>query len=118
MRMTVAGQEAVEPQHIAIASRANDDGPGEPSLDEPDAAQDQGTHDALAKLGLGDQKRPETLGSNHQGFDRPENVGIHQRRPAGQLSQLTHKRTGLVGNDRHPRSRTRHAGLSRPPRPR
>jgi hypothetical protein len=49
--MAVAAQEIDQPEHVAIAFVADDDRPA-PALDQADAAQDQGPHDALAEFRL------------------------------------------------------------------
>ncbi len=99
VRMAVAGQETLQPQHVAVLGAADDHRPAGPGLDQADAAQDQGAHDALAELGLGDEQRPQPLGRDDQGFHRALRVGIDQRRPARQLRQLAHERAGPVGDD-------------------
>ena len=56
MRMTVATEEVLEPEHVAVAGAPDDHGTAAAGLDQPDATQDQGAHDALAEVGLGDQQ--------------------------------------------------------------
>ena len=56
MRMAIAPQEAFEPQHVAIAGAADDHRAAAARLDQPDATQDERTHDALAQLRLGDEE--------------------------------------------------------------
>ena len=62
VRMTVAGEEGGEPKHVAVADRADNYRPASSSLDESNPAQDQGAHDALPDLRLGNQDRPEPIG--------------------------------------------------------
>ena len=44
----------------------------------PDATQDQGTHDPLAEIGLGDEQRRQPVGFNKQRLSR---LGCRERRP-------------------------------------
>jgi hypothetical protein len=48
MRMAVAAQETLQPQHVAVAGAAHDHRSAGSGLEQADAAQDQRTHDALA----------------------------------------------------------------------
>ena len=56
LRMTVAAQKALQPQHVAIVGAADDDRAAGAGLQQPDAAEDQRPHDALAELGFGNQQ--------------------------------------------------------------
>ena len=100
MRMAVAAQKAREPQHVAVLGAADDHRPAGAGLEQPDAAQDQRAHDALAELGLRDQQRPQPVRRDDQRLDRSLRVRVDQRRPARQLRQLAHERAGAVGDDR------------------
>jgi hypothetical protein len=55
VRLPVARQESCEPQHARVALGSDDQGAREAALQQTDAAQDQGAHDALAELGLHDE---------------------------------------------------------------
>ena len=55
MRMAVAAQKALQPQHVAIVGAADDDRAAGAGFEQPDAAEDQRPHDALAELGFGDR---------------------------------------------------------------
>ena len=56
-------------------------------------------HDALAKLGLGNQQCAQLRRRNDDGLDRLACDGIDQGRPAAKLRQLAHEASGLVGHD-------------------
>ena len=70
------------PNDIAVFGVTNDHRSSRPGLDEADAAQDQGAHDALAELGLRHEQRPQPLGRDGEGFYRALRVGVDQRRAA------------------------------------
>ena len=55
MRMTVAGEEVLQPQHVAVVGPADDDRAAGAGFQQAHAAQDQRAHDALAELGLGNR---------------------------------------------------------------
>ena len=55
------GQKSGEPQHIAIVRLANDDRATTPCFDEPNAPEDQRTHDAFTELRLGNQQSPQPV---------------------------------------------------------
>ena len=79
--MAVAAQEIDQPKHVRIAFRADDDRTGA-GLDQADAAQDQRAHDALAKIGLGDQQRAQPLGRNGHRLDVGQRGRVDEVRPA------------------------------------
>ena len=62
MRMTVATQEVLEPQRVAVAGATHDHGTAAAGLDQPHPTQDQGAHDALAEVSLGDQQGAQPVG--------------------------------------------------------
>ena len=68
VRVAVAAQEIDQPKDVRIAFRTDDDRTGA-GFDQADAAKDQGAHDALAKIGLGDQQRAQPLGRNGHRLD-------------------------------------------------
>ena len=61
MRMTVATQKALKPEHVGVVGAADDDRTADPGLEQADAPEDQSAHDAFAKLGFGNQQRPQSL---------------------------------------------------------
>jgi hypothetical protein len=88
-RVTVTTEKALKPEHISAVGAADDDRTAGASFKQPDAAEDQSTHDPLAKFGFCNQKRTQPLGCNDQGFDRILRNSVRQRRPARQLGQFT-----------------------------
>jgi hypothetical protein len=50
MRMTVALEKALQPQHVAVLGAAHDHRSAGSSLDQADTAQDEGAHDPLSEL--------------------------------------------------------------------
>ena len=99
-RMAVAREKALEAEHIAARGIADDHRPAGSGLEQTDATQDQGAHDALPELRVGDQQRAEPVRRNDQGVYRFERVGIHQSPPARQLRQFAQERAGAVADDR------------------
>ena len=55
MRMAIAAEKVFQPQHIAALGPADDHRAAGTDLEQADTAQDQGAHDPLAELRLGDQ---------------------------------------------------------------
>ena len=49
MGMTIAAEKLPKPEHVAIVVSADDHWPAGPFLNEPDAAQNEGAHNSLAK---------------------------------------------------------------------
>jgi len=84
----VAVQEALQPQHAGRARVADQHQAGGSALHQGHAAQDQGAHQALAQVGLGDDQRAQLLGRQQQGLDLALGDAVHQGRPAGQLADL------------------------------
>ena len=52
MRMAVAAEKTLQPQHVGILGAADNDRPAGADLEQTHAAQNQRAHDALAKLGF------------------------------------------------------------------
>ena len=55
MRMAVAAEKALQPQHVGILGAADNDRPAGADFEQADAAQDQRAHDPFAKLGFGNR---------------------------------------------------------------
>lgn len=99
VRMGVVAQEVAQPQHVAIVGVADHHESAGPHLEQGHAAQDQGPHDPLAELGLGDQQGPEPLRRDLQRLAGLLRLGIQQARAAGELRQLAHEAAGAIGDD-------------------
>ena len=69
MRLAVAGEETLQPGDIRAVGSTHDQRPADAALDQADAAEDQRPHDALAKVGLGDQKPAQAFRRNDNGLD-------------------------------------------------
>jgi hypothetical protein len=100
MGVPVAAQEAGEPQHVAVVGRADDHRPAGAGLEQPDAAQDERAHDALAELGLGHQQGAQPLGRDDEDVERLARMGVDQRRPARELRKLAHERARQMRHHR------------------
>ena len=98
--MPVAGQEARQPEHVAVAGVADDQRAREPALDEADATEDERAHDALPEIGFGHQDLAQLGRRNDDRLDVFQGLRVHQRRAAGQLGQLAHERARTVRDDR------------------
>ena len=55
VRIAVAGEKALQPDQVRRIRRSNQHRAADASLDQGDAAQDQGPHDAFAEIGFRDQ---------------------------------------------------------------
>jgi hypothetical protein len=98
--VAVAVEEALQPQHVRIPP-APDDHRARAGLDQAHAAEDQGAHDPLAELRLGDEHGPQPLGREGKRLDGGPGDGVHQGRQPRELGQLAHERARPVGHDRH-----------------
>ena len=99
MRMAVAGEEALQPQHVAVVGPADDDRAAGAGFQQAHAAQDQRAHDALAELGLGNEQGAQLRRRNDDDLDRLACDGVDQGRTAAKLRQLAHEASGLMGHD-------------------
>ncbi len=66
--MAVPAEEIDEAKHVGVGLVADDDGAGT-RFDQSNPAQDQRTHDALAKLRLGDQQCAKPVGGDGNALD-------------------------------------------------
>jgi len=82
VRMPVSGKESFEPQHVAVVGTADDYRPACTRLDQANAAQDKGAHDALAQFGLFHQKIPQPARRDDKCQDGLLGAGIDQGRAA------------------------------------
>ena len=96
VRMAVAGQKILQPQHIGVARRTDDDGPGLSRLQKPDPAQDQRTHQALAQLGFLHHHIAQPARRHHHRLHRLDRDAVHQRGAVGQLRQLAREIAGAM----------------------
>ena len=96
MRLTVAAQKNLQPQHVAIVGAADDDRAAGAGFQQPDAADDQRAHDPLAELGFGDQQGAQPVRRDDQRLHRLLRGGVRQRRPSGQLRQFAYEFAGTV----------------------
>ena len=69
-RRAVAGEKALEPQHVGIFGAADDHRPADAGLEHLRAAQDQRAHQPFAKLGFGDQQSAHPVRRKDQRLDR------------------------------------------------
>jgi hypothetical protein len=99
MGMAVATEENLQPQHVAIFGLANDDRAGL-GFQKTDAAQDQGAHDPLAEIGLGDEQRTQPVGLDHQRLYGSGRRCVDQSRPARHLCQFADEIARPVADDR------------------
>ena len=58
MWMAVTAEKTLQPKHIAILGAANNHRSAGAGLKQPDATQNQGAHDPLAKLRLRNEQCP------------------------------------------------------------
>jgi hypothetical protein len=99
MRMTVAAQKTLQPQHVAILGPADDDRSAGAGFEQAHAAQDQCAHDALAEIGLRDKQRAQPVRLDDQRLHGFLGRGVDQPRPSGHLRQFAHELAGPMRDD-------------------
>ena len=100
MRMSVAGQETLQAQHVGVFRRAHENGSAAGAFDQGNAAQDQRAHDAFADFGLADQQGAQLLRPQQQRAHIGARDVVHQRRAAAQLRNLAHETARAVCGDK------------------
>jgi len=83
MRVGIAGQEALQANHIRTEFGANQDRAAGSSLDQGNATQDQRPHDPFAKFGLFDHQGAQVLRRNQQRVHIVDRVNVNERRLTG-----------------------------------
>ena len=86
--IAVAGEKALQPDHVGRVRRPDQDHAATPPCNQSDPAKDQRAHDALAEIGFGDQQRAQPVGRDQQGLDVALGRAVHQRGAAGELADL------------------------------
>ena len=97
--MAVAGEKTLQPHHIDVVSRTNDHRP-DPLFHQADTAKDQRTHHVLANLGLFDHHVADARRGNGERLDVSLGDEIDERRPSGQLSELSGVHAGTDRDER------------------
>ncbi len=100
MRVRIAGQEALQANHVRTGFGANQDRTAGTSLDQSDATQDQGPHDPFAEFRLFDHQGAEIFGRNQQRFHIVDSLNVDERRLARQLSYFGDELAGSLLHDR------------------
>ena len=100
VRIAVAGEESLQPDHAARIRRADQHRAADAALDQADPAQDQRAHDALAEIGFLDQQRAQALRRDQQRFDVAFRAAIDQRDAAGELAELSEELSRPLIDDR------------------
>ena len=100
MRVRIAGQEALQANHVRTGFGANQDRTAGTGLDQGDATQDQCPHDPFAEFGLFDHQGAQIFGRNQQRFHVIDRVDVDERRLAGQLPYFGDELTGSLLHDR------------------
>ena len=100
MRVPIAPEKALQPQHIAVTGAADDHRSAGAGLEKVDATQDERAHDALAQVGFAHHDVAQAVRRYDEGLDRALGAGVDQRRAAGELRQLAHERALAVRDDR------------------
>jgi hypothetical protein len=99
IRVAVAGQEARQADDHGVGGAADDHRASGARFQQPDAAQDQGAHDPLAQLGLGDQHGAQAVGLDAQHLQVGQGVDVDQGRSVRQLGQFADEVAGTVLDD-------------------
>src|SRR6516165_10011224 len=98
MGMTIAAEKTFQPQHITVLGV--NDRSADRSLQDSDAAQDQGAHDALAKFGFRDHQRAQPPRRDDECLYGLLRNCVHQRRTARQQRQFPQKVSRAVNDER------------------
>lgn len=92
VRVAVPAEEVLQPPHIGLIGRADQDGTAGGRLHQRNDPQDQRTQHTLAEIGLRDDERPQLFGRHHRHFHVCLCVTIDQRCPTRQsISRVTVK---------------------------
>ena len=97
--VAVAAEEVFEPQHVPLTNAAHDHRAAAAGLDQSDATQNEGAHDALAEVRFPDQQSAQPVGRDDERVHLVLGDGVDQGRASGQLRQLPHERAGTVRDD-------------------
>ena len=100
MRVRIAGQEALQANHVRTGFGPNQDWTAGTSLDQGDATQDQRPHDPFAEFGLFDHQGAQVFGRDQQRFHVVDRVDVDKRWLAGQLPHFGDELTGSLLHDR------------------
>ena len=99
MRMAVAAEKTLQPQHVGILGAADNDRTAGADLEQTHAAQNQRPHDALAKLGFRDQQCAKPVRRNDNAVYRLKRGRVRKRRPTRHLRQFAQELAGPMGHD-------------------
>src|SRR5712691_12462353 len=100
MRKTVTGEKSLQSNDAARIGWPNQHRAADAALNQADTAQDERAHDALTKIGLGDQQRAQSLRRNQKRLDVALGMAIDQRDAARELADFGKKLTGSLIDDR------------------
>jgi hypothetical protein len=107
VRLAVASQKVLQPQHIGTVQVADQYGSAASGVDMGHAAQDQRPDDPLAKLGFGDDQRVKPIGRDEERFDLVIiRFGVDHRDAGGELSDLAGELSRSVADDLRPASQS------------
>src|SRR5690242_18447822 len=98
--MTVATEKAFQSQHVAILGPAENDRPAYSGFQDSHATQDQGAHDALAKLGFRNHQRAQPHRRDDECLYWLLRNRVHERWTARQKRQFPQKVSRTVDTDR------------------
>src|SRR5712691_10692615 len=100
MRKTVTGEKSLQSNDAARIGWPNQHRAADAALNQADTAQDERAHDALTKIGFGDQQRAQSLRRNQKRLDVALGMAIDQRDAARELADFGKKLTGSLIDDR------------------
>src|SRR3974390_861405 len=99
MRITVAAQKFLKSKSVPLSRAPDNDGAANIAFDEPDAAQDQSTHDAFAEFGFLDHEIADAPRRNNNDVDLAFRDPIHERWPPRELRKLAQNSPRPMRND-------------------
>ena len=99
--MPLRREEVTEPDDVTRKCGAHEHRAARTGLDQCHAAQDQRAHDLLAECRFGDQQIMNLLAGDEQRLDCIDARCVHERGPAGKLTQLAGERAGAMVDHGH-----------------
>ncbi len=99
VRNGVAHQEVLQTHQARVTGRSDQHRSASPGLDQSDPAQDQGPHDALAELSLGDHQPAQAGRGDDQGFELGFGADVDEGGAARKLAHFGDEVPLAIGPD-------------------
>jgi hypothetical protein len=96
VRISIAAEESLEPQHVAVGLAPDDDGSDRGGLEQSHASQDECTHDTFAEIDLLDHQLTQPRRRDQQCIDVGGGDHVHERGRTGQSGEFPDERACTV----------------------